>query len=74
MSQVKKMKKKKSKLNRKNFFIYTGVSFAGVYSMLKSPFRLFTHNKSITQEKSKSSIIVKINSHAVKRDIKVKNG
>jgi len=55
-------------IKRRNFFFYLGAAGAGVYALSKLPFRLFQQKL-----KAETSIKIKENPFAVKRDAKGKN-
>ncbi|MDP4114764.1 MAG: hypothetical protein Q8903_01445 [Bacteroidota bacterium] len=53
------------KIQRKSFFIYSGVGFLAVYS-IKNVFKYFFAGNTIGQ--NKNNITIKLNPFAVKRD------
>ncbi|MCI0450303.1 MAG: hypothetical protein L0Y79_11060 [Chlorobi bacterium] len=57
--------KTKTKIKRRNFFYYLSAGALGIYALTKHPFKIFT-----SKVKASSSIKVKENPYAVKRDLK----
>ncbi len=52
------------KIKRRNFFMYLGAGALGAYALTKLPFKLFQQ-----KIKAETSIKVKANPYAVKRDM-----
>jgi len=55
------------KIKRRNFFIYLGAGAASVYALTQLPFKMFQR-----KIKAETSIKVKENPYAVKREMKAK--
>jgi hypothetical protein len=56
-------KNSKSRIKRRNFFLYLGAGAAGVFALTKIPLKIFQQ-----KIKSETGVKVKPNPYAVKRD------